>query len=234
MLTPFLSLTEVGEACLCGHMCYFIAIRYLFFHSSSSVDQHGDQLLTVIFRFLSARCVWWASLALIKFSCYRRHVAVLCMIKNVNSNLNHCLFGDLSSSSTKVQHSGAATSQFARSFYRSEFVCGITFHIMCLTPGLNGIKEAVNRWLILWVVFFQFSVAQVLVGLRIKIFNNVFFPLGPGLLVLIIIIIIILFYQYLLSLWACIVRRNTSPKTKELCATNELWYCKPHHKIKLI
>ena len=39
--------------------------------------------------------------------------------------------------------------------------------------------------------FLQFSVAQVLVGLRKQFINNFFFPLGPVLLVLIIIIMIV-------------------------------------------
>ena len=44
------------------------------------------------------------------------------------------------------------------------------------TGMLNGFKGAVNRWLLPRVVFFQFSVAQVLVGLRKKFMNFFVFP----------------------------------------------------------
>ena len=62
--------------------------------------------------------------------CHRHRVAALCMLYKVNSNSNHCLFGELPSASVRVQHTRAAaaahplefkvsrcrTSQFAKCF----------------------------------------------------------------------------------------------------------------------
>ena len=44
------------------------------------------------------------------------------------------------------------------------------------TGTLDGLKGAVNRWLLPQLYFLQFSVAQVLVGLRKKLINNFVFP----------------------------------------------------------
>ena len=80
--------------------------------------------------------------------CYRRRVAGLSMLYNVNSNSNHCLFMELPSASTRVRNTRAALqlSHWSLKYQGIErpnlqglfchltFECGMTFHTLCLTP----------------------------------------------------------------------------------------------------
>ena len=125
---------------------------------------------------------------------HRRRVAGLSALYNVNSNSNYSLFSE-HPSSTRVrlefEVSWYRTSQFPRSFLPAQVRLwnDLPFTVFS-TP---------ERWMSSWVqspagcfpelCFLQFSVAQVLVGLRKQFINTLFFPLGPVLMVLIIIII---------------------------------------------
>ena len=60
---------EVGEACLCGHLCCFVATMHLFSQSLSIVLRCGGLLLNIIFRFSIARCIRWPGIVLITVSC---------------------------------------------------------------------------------------------------------------------------------------------------------------------
>ena len=63
-------------------------------------------------------------------------------------------------------------------FCRPRFVFGMTFPIYTVfgSRTLDGYKGAVNRWLLPRVVFFQVSVAHVLMGLRKQLINNFVCP----------------------------------------------------------
>ena len=144
------------------------------------------------FSFLSARCIRWPGFIHQSFLslCHRRHVARLCMLYNVYSNFNHCLFSELPHASTRVRDNPAAaaahplefevsrcrTSQFARSLVPAQVrMWNDLLYIEFDTGTLDGFRGAVNRWLLPLVVF-SFSVAQVLVGFRNKFINNFLFP----------------------------------------------------------
>ena len=72
------------------------------------------------------------------------------------------------------------------------FECGMTFPTLCLAPGgwMGSRVHAVSRGLLPWVVF-SFPWRRCLWGCE-AIYKELYFPLGPVLLVLIIIIIIII------------------------------------------
>ena len=137
----------------------------------------------------------------------RHHVAGLCMLRKVNSISHHRLFSELSSASTRVRQTQAddaahplkfqvsrcRTSKFVGCFLLHKFVCGMTLSTLCLTPEhWMGLRNPVNRWLLLRGVFFSScgTASQVLVGLWKEFRKNIFFPLGPVLQVLLLIIII--------------------------------------------
>ena len=104
-------------------------------------------------------------------SCHRRHVAALCMLYRVNSNLNHLLFSELPSASVRVRHNRAAaaahplelevskcrTSQFARCFLPAHIrVWNDLPYSVFDTGTLDVFKGAVNGWFLLRVCFFVF------------------------------------------------------------------------------
>ena len=95
--------------------------------------------------------------------CHRRHVAALCMLYNVKSYMNNCLFIELPSGSVSVRHSRAAaaahplefeesrctTSQFAKVFPACPDSCVACPDIPCTvfdTGTLDGFKGTVNCW----------------------------------------------------------------------------------------
>ena len=136
--------------------------------------------------------------------CYRHHVAALCMLCKVNSNSIivfsvsfHLLLPEFDipscdrSSFIEVRVSRCRMFQFARCFLpaQARMWNDLPFEVFN-TKTFDGFNGAVNRWLFPRVVFFLFSAAHVLVGLRKQFINNLIFPTGPALLILIIIIII--------------------------------------------
>ena len=119
-----------------------------------------------------------------------RYVAALYMLYKVYLYSNHCLFSELPSASVRVRHTRAAaagyplefeisrcrTSKFARCFLPAQTsVWNDLLNTVFDTGALDVFKGVVNRWL-LPCVYFQFSVAQVLVGLRKQFINNFVFP----------------------------------------------------------
>ena len=132
--------------------------------------------------------------------CHRRHVAALCMLNKVNSNSNHLLFSEFSSTSVRVRHVAAAahplefavswcrTPQFARCLLPGPDSCVEWPSIHRVWCGEDGLKRDVNRLLLRWIYFSVF-LAEVLVGSRKQFINNIVFPVGPVPLVLLIIII---------------------------------------------
>ena len=100
--------------------------------------------------------------------CHRYHVAALFMLYNVNSNSNHCLFGELPSASVRVRHTRAAaaahplefevsrcrTYQFARCFLLAQTRVWNDLPYTVFDIGwLDGFKGAVNYWLLPRVCF---------------------------------------------------------------------------------
>ena len=100
--------------------------------------------------------------------CHRRHVAALCMLYKVNSNLNHCLFSELPSASVRVRHtrpeaaahplefevSRCRTSQFERCFLPAQTrVWNYLPYTVFDTGTLDRFKGAVNLWLLPEFVF---------------------------------------------------------------------------------
>ena len=113
------------------------------------------------------------------------------MLYKVNSNSNHCLFSELSSASTRVRHTRAApaalplefevsrcrTSQFAGSFLSAQDRMWNNLPYTVFDTGmLDGFKGAQSTvGCFSELCFLQFSVAQVLVGLRKLFINNFIF-----------------------------------------------------------
>ena len=156
---------EISEACLCGHLCvsYFVAIMHLFFQSSSIVLLCGGKILTVIFGYLSERCVSVARLCpdqSFLSLCHRRLVVRLCMLCKVNSSINHYLFSELPSASTSVRHIWVAHPlefEVSRCRTSPNFAAHLWNDLPSTvfdTGTLDGFNGAVNRWLLPWVVFF--------------------------------------------------------------------------------
>ena len=91
------------------------------------------------------------------------------MFRKVDSNSNHCLFGELSSASVRVRHTGVRQlTHWSLKYHgvkrpnlhgvscRPRLVCGMTFHTPLFDTGtLDGFKRAVNSWLLPLVVFFS-------------------------------------------------------------------------------
>ena len=76
-----------------------------------SIVRRG-QLLNVIFNFLSAKCIRWPGVALIRVSCRCvidvELLGFVCCTSDANADSNHCLFSELPSASTRVRHTQAA------------------------------------------------------------------------------------------------------------------------------
>ena len=92
----------------------------------------------------------------------------ICMLYKVNSNSNHCLFGELSSASIRVRYYRAVaaahpwdfkvsrheTSQFAMYFLPAQVRSwNDPPYTVSVTGTLDRFKGAVNRWLFPRVVF---------------------------------------------------------------------------------
>ena len=122
--------------------------------------------------------------------CHRRRVAGLSMLYKVNSNSNHCLFSELLSASTRVRHTRAAaavnplevevsryiTSQFARCLVLAQVrMWNYLPHTVFDTGTQDRFWAAVTVGCIPELCL-QFSVAQVLMGLREQFINNFIFP----------------------------------------------------------
>ena len=136
--------------------------------------------------------------------CHRRNVAGLSMFYKVHSNSNYCLVSELSSASTRVLHTRAAAASHPLEFEAS--MCRTSKFARCFLPAQvrmwNDLSYTVlipERWMGSKVqstvgcfpelCFLQFSMAQMLVGLRKQIVNNfVFFPFWP--------VFIIIYYYY--------------------------------------
>ena len=112
------------------------------------------------------------------------------MLYKVNSNSNHCLFSVLPSASTRVRHAraGAAAHPLELKYQgvganllglscRLRFDCRMTFPILCLIPERwMGSRVQSTVGCFPQLCFVQFSVAEVLVGLRKQFMNNFVFP----------------------------------------------------------
>ena len=140
--------------------------------------------------------------------CRLRHVSGLRMLYKVNSNSNHCLFSALPSTSVRVRHTKLLLQLIHQSLkcqfverpnlqgvssgpgsYWDDLPCTVfgTGTWMCLVNGVVCFSVCLPR-----VVFFQFAVAQVLVGLRKQFINNLVFhtwAFAAGFKIIIIIII---------------------------------------------
>ena len=121
--------------------------------------------------------------------CHRRHVAARCMLYNVISNSNHCLFNELPSASVRfyiielrlqltlqgLKYHGVERPNSQNVACRPR-LCVEWPSLHCLTPECQiGLREQSIVGCFLQFVF-QFSVAQVLVGLRKQFTNNFVFP----------------------------------------------------------
>ena len=122
--------------------------------------------------------------------CQRHRINGLSMWYKVNSDSNHCLFCELPSASTRVRHTRAAvevhplefevarcrTSQFARPFLTTQ-VRMWNFPALCFTlDRWMGSRVQSTFGCTPELCFLQFSVAQLLVGLRKQYMNNFVFP----------------------------------------------------------
>ena len=129
--------------------------------------------------------------------CHRRRVVGLTMLYKVkNSNSNHSLFSERPSASTRVRYipelrphpihwslkyQGEEPPNLQGVSYRPRFECGMTFPALCLTPECwigSRVQSTVGCFAEL--CFLQFTVAQVLLGLRKQFINNFVFPAWAG------------------------------------------------------
>ena len=146
---------EVGEACLCGHLC-----DNSFLLCICSCDP------SVLFPGVEVSCLLSlsASWASGEFSgqeqgflslCHRRHVAGLCLLNKGNSNSYHCLFSELpglflpefdrpSSDSWSFKCQGVERHNLRGVSCRPKFVCRNSFPTLCSSS---------ERWS---CVFFRF------------------------------------------------------------------------------
>ena len=150
-------------------LCYFFAILHLLSQSLSIVLQCGGQLLNITFSVLSARCIRWPGFVPIRVSyccvinvvwlglvCCARLIRTLIIVCSASF---HVLL-DFDFLELRPQlihwnlkyHGVERPNLLGLSCWR-RFDCGMTFHTLCDTGTLDGFKGAVNRWLLLWVVF---------------------------------------------------------------------------------
>ena len=127
-------------------------------------------------------------------TCHQPNVAALWMLYKINSNSSHYLFSELPSASVRVRHNRAAAAahplEFEVSrwgverpnlqgvFCRLRLVRWMTFPTMCLT--LKRYMDLREQSIVdcIPVFVFQFSVVQVLMGLRKQFINNFCSHLG--------------------------------------------------------
>ena len=91
-------------------LCCIVATMHLFSQSLSIVLRCGGLLLCP-FLLLERQVYSVARLCpdqTFSLLCHRRHVAALCLLYKVNSNLNHRFFGELPSASVRVRYTRAA------------------------------------------------------------------------------------------------------------------------------
>ena len=156
--------------------CYL----HFFSQSLSIVIRCGVQLPNVIFSFLSATCIQWPVFARLRM--LLRRVARLRMLYKVNANSNHSLFCELPSAPSRVRQTWAAAavrpleielsrcriSQFERCLLPAQVRIWNDFpYTLCLTPEHwmgSMVRSTVGCFPEL--CFLQFSLAQVIVGLR--------------------------------------------------------------------
>ena len=123
-------------------------------------------------------------------SCHRRNVAGLSTLYKVNLNSNHSLFNGLQTASIRVRHTklrsqlihwrlnyeGVKRPNLKGVSCLPRFECGMTLTTMCLIPERwmgSRVQSTVGCFYEL--CFLQFSLAQVLVGLRKQLINNFVF-----------------------------------------------------------
>ena len=90
---------EVGEACLCGHLCIALLLLWICCPVWWSAAECHLQLLERQVYSVARLCNDLTFLSLC-----RLHVAALCMLYKVNLSSNYCLFSELPSTSVRVQH----------------------------------------------------------------------------------------------------------------------------------
>ena len=148
---------EVGEACLCGHLCVASLLLFIFFFQSLSIVLRcGGLLLNVIFSFSSARYIRLSVFAQIRVSCR-------CVI---DAALIHW--------SLKYQcverHNVQGVS------CRPRFVCGMAISYTVLDTRMSdGFKEAVNRSLFPLVMFFSIFSGAGACGVAKAIYKQFWF-----------------------------------------------------------
>ena len=142
--------------------------------------------------------------------CHWRNVSGLCMFYKVNYNSNDSFFSyclllpefyitdrrpQLIHWSLKYQCVGRSNLQAVSC--QLWFECGMTFPTLCsTTERWMGLREQSTVGCFPESCFLQFSVAQVLVGLRKQLINNMFSP------------------------WFCVINNNNNNK-KEIINTNK-------------
>ena len=123
--------------------------------------------------------------------CHRRRLAGLSMLYKVNSNSNRCLFSDFhllllafdilelrpQLIHWSLKYQGVERPYLLGHSCRLRFDCGMTYPTLCLIPERwTGSRVRSTVACFPELCFLQFSVAQVLVGLRKQFINNFVFP----------------------------------------------------------
>ena len=157
-------------------------ILHLFSQSLSIVLWCGGQLLNVTFSFFSARCIRWPDFVPISVSCR----CVIRTLITVCSASFHLLLREFDIPEMlpqlidfSLKYQGIERPNLIGLSCRLMFDCGRTFPTLCLTPERwkgSRLQSTVDCFPEL--CFLQFSVAQVLVGLRKQFIINFIFPLS--------------------------------------------------------
>ena len=151
-----------------------------------------DYLPTVTFNFSGARCIRWKGFfpnqGFLSLSLIVMLLDYAFCTRFINPN--HCLFDELPSACfyqsltyrpavsghpLKFQVPMCRTSQFATCFLPAQVRMWNDLYTLLNTGMLNVFKEAVNRWLLLWVVFLSVFRGESACGVANAICEQFFF-----------------------------------------------------------
>ena len=199
---------------ICGHLCVTL---FLFCICSPAIldyfSPEWGSLLNVIFSFLIAMCIQWPGFVLIRVSCRCvidvELLGLVCCTRLMRTLITLCsasfhlllLEFDIPELRPQIIHwvwiaSLCRTFQFARCYLPAQVrMWNELPYTLCLTPECwMGSRVQSTFCCFPELCFLQYSVEQVLMGLRKQFINHFVFPLRPVLLVLIIIIVDIFIY----------------------------------------
>ena len=179
---------------ICGHLHVTSFLFYIYSPNLWTLFSGVGQLLNVTFSFMRARCIRWPGYVLIRVSC-RCVIDVMlmgwaCCTRLIWTLIAVCLASfyllllefDILELQPHLIHwslkyQGVERPNFQGISCRPRFECGIIFPTLCLiSERCMGLRLQSTVGCFSELCFLQFSVAQVLAGLRKQLIKNFVSP----------------------------------------------------------